>query len=437
MPNPFLAALGGALSGGYQAWGAERERRDKLQQQALENEMEKLSQQRMLKQLELQQQSQERLMQQLGLAEKERQFGRVESKLDALSPTAQVPPALRTQATEFDIPLNVVPAQPPPLAPKPLTLPGAVVGSGATLPGPTFSGLATPESVTRFPTRLEAESERETLQQKATMAARNQALDAMVTAGQLDPQRAAVLKQMGDAQVGVAIRPDTSLSLDEQAADALRRGDTAEFRRLEQVKRMGAAPIQPSYAWGFDPTTQKDVYATPEEMRAQSLQRPPATGGQNQARQALTDIRAMEAMIGSVGQAGQIAGWKGVGPMGLGSAKDLLRKWFGSGTNAEADLRTQIAQLKALTAHELFGSAFTRTEKQMLDRFTADINMTPAAIRDALRTGWTIAQTEREALGLPTLPFPLESTVTPEAAARAIGIGQVPPTLMRPTHTGR
>lgn len=113
-----------------------------------------------------------------------------------------------------------------------------------------------------------------------------------------------------------APKPPDSRSLEVQLAEAFRNGDTQAAEAIQRAMRAGRVPekpAKPSYEWAFDPKTGKNVYVTPDEIRAGGFQKPtgsqrPASGMEkramgffNRARQADVDLEGLEPEIQKMG----------------------------------------------------------------------------------------------------------------------------------------
>jgi len=126
------------------------------------------------------------------------------------------------------------------------------------------------------------------------------------------------------ASVSADKKPDTR-PIEVQLADAFRNGDTATAAALQRAIRAGRAPVKPTYEWATDPKTGKNIYASPDEIRAGGMQKP-VTGAQraasgvenkamgffNRARQADTDLEGLEAEIQNKSLGGQA--WMAMAP---------------------------------------------------------------------------------------------------------------------------
>ena len=99
-------------------------------------------------------------------------------------------------------------------------------------------------------------------------------------------------------------KPDTR-SLQQQANDALRKGDTQRYSQIMRVIRESAAAgrdpnantgPQPTYSWAKDPKTGDIVRATDAEIRARGLQQPDTADMRNKEAGKRTAARAVDAV---------------------------------------------------------------------------------------------------------------------------------------------
>jgi len=128
----------------------------------------------------------------------------------------------------------------------------------------------------------------------------------------------------GKPIASVAAAPKEPTSIDAAILDAERAGNTAEVQRLLSLKgKVSAAGREPdkpnkaTYEWAFDPKSGKNVYVTPDEIRAGGFQKPtgsqrPASGMEkramgffNRARQADIDLEGLEPEIQGMGLGAQ------------------------------------------------------------------------------------------------------------------------------------
>lgn len=96
-------------------------------------------------------------------------------------------------------------------------------------------------------------------------------------------------------------------------------------------------------------------------------------------------------LIGEVNQAGENAGWKGIGL--TGPAQSALYRYLGLGNDKEENLRSMMSRLQAEIGFGTGGKALTGTELEMIRKYTADTGMNPAAAKARLGAVETMIRT--------------------------------------------
>lgn len=107
---------------------------------------------------------------------------------------------------------------------------------------------------------------------------------------------------------------------------------------------------------------------------------PPSTGAANRQK-AIDEVKILKQQLQDILAYGEQTGWKGVGGMWQGSASRVAKQNLGIGSDEGEMLRNKIGTLRTDIGHEKFGSAFTGSEKAMLNTFAPDIDRDPSAIK--------------------------------------------------------
>lgn len=292
-----------------------------------------------------------------------------------------------------------------------LGLDGVTKGVSPSLPGTAVTALGTPSRTYRAPTTADQ-------QQDALHAAIPALADALMQSGKPElgeaiRQAAPGMKSMADVTAVLGLlKPSTSNDtefekyVNGQLTIAAQQGPLtpAQEAQIRLSARHTYYPPAPMYiAGGQGPLlVDRGNPLNPKAVNAPGGDGPVMNPTEQKA---MTDLAKLEESIKEVYAAGVRSKWKGVGPLSMGSVQDVARNVLGVGTDAQADLRGKIGALKILVAHPDFGSAFTKTEQDMLN-YVPEINMNAVGVRDKLRILWDKAQDERGAHGRPKLPNP-------------------------------
>jgi hypothetical protein len=137
-------------------------------------------------------------------------------------------------------------------------------------------------------------------------------------------------------------------------------------------------------------------------------------------KKALDEVESMENLIKRTAVSGAKASWGGTGKFGIGAGKEFAKQAFGKGDDGEAAYRTDLSNIYTKGAHANFGSAFTRTEKGLIDKTLPWINMHGEAVKIKLQGLWELMQDEREAITGKRLPYPGDAAML---GGRAAGAG--------------
>lgn len=146
------------------------------------------------------------------------------------------------------------------------------------------------------------------------------------------------------------------------------------------------------------------------------------------------NLQGLLQQIAQVRGMGEQSGWKGTGVVAA-PYESFMKRTFGLGSDTADQLRASIDSLKADIAHEKYGSAFTATERGMLQSFAAGSNMDPSAIKNRLATMERIINTRLGEMQAGRAPTPINFT-----QGGIVQDGQIPampqPGLFRSTAPG-
>ena len=137
------------------------------------------------------------------------------------------------------------------------------------------------------------------------------------------------------------------------------------------------------------PLLSTDLFGRPAYVpRSQATEITPKLAPESQSR-----VNALQKMLGSIDKilamADDPAVWedakKGVGSFGRGYLKSTLSKTLGIGTKNQQMLRDFISGVRANSSFESGGKALTKTELDLIDAFTGNINIDPDVSIQMLR----------------------------------------------------
>ncbi len=102
------------------------------------------------------------------------------------------------------------------------------------------------------------------------------------------------------------------------------------------------------------------------------------------ASEKVATLNTLKDLANTVATTGESSNWAGVGGFYSGTVNQFLAKNLGYGTQAEEELRNNIANITATLAKARAGTSFTEGEKALLEQYTPTINDSALVIKGKL-----------------------------------------------------